>query len=366
MTFTRKDEERKYLSELSFLHRIELIHRGKAFAPRYIFKAIFGRYPLLLASYDNKKMRQKISKMLASQTYDLLHIEPFYVWPSIPKTCLAGRQASLPMVVAEHNIEYKVYDRFVKESFAMFRPALSFDVRKLKYWEENVWEQACHITAVSESDAVLIKQKIGSSKVSIVSNGVDLDSFPFYGNQKLHDPPVFLFVGNFTWIQNRDAIRFLSKQIWPKIKEHHPNAILRVVGRGMPDSLRQKLTDPSFIFFEDVEDISSEFGSSDVLLAPIRIGGGTKFKILEAMASGVPVVTTTAGAEGLNVKSSSEIFIADSPEKMLEAIDLIISNSKKRHELIKNARILIEKEYSWKHIAEKLDNVWEHVYEKYH
>lgn len=352
VTFLRSLDEKRWEKDLSFCKNIITFYRGHAWQPGYVVRATIGTKPLLLASYDHVDLRSEIAAELSTGGYDLVHIEPWYVWPSIPAT-------TTPVVAVTHNIEYGIYAQYARTfPFAPARPFLYWDVVKLRFWEERVWKRASKVVAVSTDDARVIQKAIGvDSRVAIIPNGVDVASFRF-AVKKTGRAPVFLFVGSFAWVQNRNAIVWLVKEIWPRIRSRHPNANLRVVGRNMPGAIRSRITGEGITILEHVEDIQKELQAADILLAPIRIGGGTSFKILEAMAAGLPVVTTTLGATGLNVTNGRELMIGDTQDQFMSAVESLLSSPQKRREIAKRARTVIEKDYTWDRIASTLDALW--------
>lgn len=356
--FIRDHKEEQYTKELSFCHKVEVVYRGHAWQMRYILSSL-GKYPFLLSTYSNGEMRQKLMTEIASQQYDLMHIEPWYVYPSLPSS-------SLPLVVAEHNIEYSIYEQYVKSfSFVPLKPLLSWDVWKLRQWEETVWQKANHVVAVSEDEQQIISKKT-ETPVSVVANGVDVESFTF--RPKRIDPGRlrFLFVGYFGWLQNRDAVNYLLTSLWPRIITHFPDAQLTIVGKKMPQTLKRAVSAAGAVLLEEVPTIQEAFQAADIVLAPIRVGGGTKFKILEAMAAGVPVITTTIGAAGLNIQSEKELFIADSPEEQLNAIIRLVEDRSLQISITRAARKKVETTYAWDRIAKELSTVWEKTYEESH
>lgn len=361
-SFIRHDDERQLTGHLSFCEKVIPVYRGRAWRPAYIARALVGRYPWLLATYDNEEMRSVIARELAAGDYDLVHIEPGYVWPSIPET-------TVPIVVGEHNIEHHIYEGYAKQSQLLFaRPFFHRDVAKLIAWEKKIWQTAARVVTVSPDDKKEVEQITGRNTVDVAPNGVDIEEFAFQKEKTIDAAaPVFLFVGNFLWMQNRDALHVVLDDVWGRIRKEYPRATLRVVGKHLRGELRRKVKQAEgAALFEQVSDIQDEFIRGDILLAPIRIGGGTKFKILEAMAAGTPVITTTIGAKGLNVAHGAELMIADNGESIVHAIRTLISDSKKTAAMRVLARKKIEKEYSWTNIATLLSRVWQRVYEKTH
>lgn len=322
--FIRSEKEKQYIPQLSFCKKVVTILRGRAWQPKYLFKTIASSYPFLWNTYHNSHMLSLLSDEIAKGRYDLIHIEPGYVWPSLPA------EHNIPIVIAEHNIEHEIYSAYAKQfSIPVLRPFMMLDVAKMKQWEKRIWSEATAVVAVSEED-----KKVIGEKATVVPNGVDLPAFPFTPG-KAHAHPVFLYVGNFKWMENRDTADNIKKNYWPTIRKQYPHATLRIVGQGAPDG--------------PFTSMQEELARADVMLAPIRIGGGTKFKILEAMASGVPVVTSTLGAAGLD---KNVLWIADSPRQL--DIPAVFADRTK----IKNARQQIEGVYNWDIIAKKLDTVW--------
>jgi glycosyltransferase involved in cell wall biosynthesis len=336
-SFIRSESERQYLPELHFCKTVTTVMRGRAWQPKYLYKTIMSSYPLLWSSYHNVEMLSLLSDEVAKGKYDLIHIEPGYVWPSIPET-------HVPVVVCEHNIEHTVYEGYVQQfPVSPLRPFLSLDVAKMRKWEERVWKEAARIVTVSESDRAIINQP----NVSVVPNGVDIQAFAFHP-KKVWDIKhlTFLYVGDFRWMENKDAADYLVKNWWPAIQKVYPGSQLRIVGKHAPEA---------HYFVGEVDRIQDELNAADALLAPIRIGGGTKYKILEAMASGLPVITTQQGVEGMNVGGS--VCVAKNSNDVLQSLELFADN-KKRVSMIGNARKIIEKQYSWDMIAQKLDRIW--------
>lgn len=352
-TFSRDESERDFYPQLSFCASIQSVFRGRAWQPSYIVRSILSTYPFLFSTYALTSMKECIANELAKSHYDLVHIEPSYVWLSIPSH-------TLPLVVTEHNIEYQGYTGYISRfPIVPLRPFLYFDVLKLRMWEERIWRLATKVITVTDGDRKVIQKHVPNEKIHVVPNGVDVAEFR-YKPKKIHNDSIkLLFVGNFAWMQNRDAVDFLLNDIWPSIKKRFPSTTLRIVGKRAPNELKKQITSAQAQLLSDVEDITTEYQKADVLIAPIRIGSGSRYKILEAMASGVPVVTTSIGASGLDVKANQELLIANTPQEFMESMNILLTDAKRRSTLIAVARKRIETAYSWDTIAKDLERVWE-------
>jgi len=144
-SFIRSESERQYRKDLSFLHDVVMINRGKGVQAKYLARSLCGKYPLLLTTYDIASMRHAISVSISSHSYDLVHIEPFYVFPSLPDI---GR---LPLIVSEHNVEYDVYSSFAKRSpNLLLKPFYHLEADRIRDWEIRILSKATRITALSQ------------------------------------------------------------------------------------------------------------------------------------------------------------------------------------------------------------------------
>lgn len=354
--FVRDESERKHIEHLKpFCQKVILFKRRKAFSPINILLSFVTPYPFLVSIYFDPKIKKELKSLLSVENYDLIHAETFYVMPNIPQT-------EVPIFLVEQVIEYLVYQRFVEGLppwLILIKPFLLFDVAKIKWWEKFYWKKAKRLAAMSEDDKAFIRQMDPSLKVDVVANGVDIDFFNKIQKKKPKVPTV-LFVGNFKWLPNRDATKFLVENIWPQIKNKLENAKLYIVGRN-PTVEIINFGAADIKVDENVEDIRDAYKNSSVLLAPIRNGRGTKYKILEAMASKTPIVGTSLAMEGIDITNKKEAFIADSANDLAQKTVEILKDPKIGEELANSAYLLVSKNYNWKKISEKLDSVYRKV-----
>lgn len=292
-------EKRQYQTEKDiaevkkFCKEVYVVKRKKQWSPKVIFDTAISSYPFLLTGHTLTVMKEILEELLKKYTFDVIHVETFYVYQNLPQT-------NIPTVLVEHNIEYKVYERFIETAPILVRPLLKVDTEKIKYWEKKAWEKATKVVGVSE-----IETKEMRKDAIVVPNGVNLSDFPFRKTQENKKEKTTLFIGDFKWIQNTTTASWVIKDILPLILKEVPDAKLWIVGKHIPDSLKRYGSD-AISFDEHAPDKTSDvYKKADISLTPIKVGGGTSYKILESMASGVPVVTTLRGIEGIDGKMES-------------------------------------------------------------
>jgi len=355
-SFIRNKDEEKYLDDLKpYCQKVIVFNRRRAWSPINILLSALTPFPFLVCIYFDWRVRRKIQNELEKENYDLIHAETFYVMPNIPST-------KIPIFLVEQVIEYLVYQRFVEglPGWLFFlKPLLFLDVIKIKYWERYYWKKAKRLAAMSEDDRNFIERLEPNLKIDVVANGVDID---YFTKTKKHKPknPTVLFVGQFKWLPNRDATKFLVESIWPQIKKSIPKARLLIVGRNPPaDILNFAARD--ITVDGNVEDIRTAYGQSDVLLAPIRNGRGTKYKILEAMATKTPIVGTRLAVEGIHATDGKQALIAGSAQDLADKTVNVLQDTDLGKKLAQSAYELVSREYNWKKISDELDRVYKQV-----
>ena len=355
-SFIRDESEQKYQKELApFCQKIILFKRRRAFSPVNVILAGITPYPFLVSIYFDPFVKNRLKKELIEGKYDLIHAETFYVMPNIPDT-------KIPIFLVEQVIEYLVYQRFV-EGLPLWaipaKPFLLLDVAKIKWWEKYFWKKARRLAAMSEEDRSFIKSHQPNLKVDVIANGVDVDYFAKTKRQNPEKPTV-LFVGQFKWLPNRDATQFLARDIWPTIKETIPDARLLIVGRNPPQEILN-LKSQDIRIDGQVEDIRDAYAQASVLVAPIRNGRGTKYKILEAMATKTPIVGTKLAMEGINIENGKQALIAETAERLAQKTIKILKDPVLGSRLAKNAYDLVKSQYNWPKISAELDQVYQEV-----
>lgn len=349
-----KDEsERQYLSELQkYCKKIELFKRTKnPFVLRNILLAGFSPYPFVVTRNLPLGMQAAVRAELSRSHYDLIHAETFYMMPNIPIT-------RVPIILAEQTIEYLGYQDYMKKAHWWLKPILAIDVMKIKYWERYFWGKADKLITMSEEDKLFIERELrASTNTSVVANGVDLEFFSAV-KKRLPPNPTVLFVGTFKWLPNIEAVEEIVHQIWPLILDQLPGAKLKIVGFSPTPKIQAYSQDPTIEVLGGIDDIRDAFASSHILLAPIRSGKGTRYKVLEAMITGTPVVATTLAVEGLDLKNGEQVLIADTSLALAKAAVTLLKDSSLQLKLGRAGEAVVRRDYSWDIIAKDLDKVY--------
>jgi glycosyltransferase involved in cell wall biosynthesis len=350
----KTEKEKQYIKELEPLcTQIQLFKRTQnPWAIRNILMAAFTAYPFLVTRNLPKGMRRAVSHELTHHHYDLIHAETFYMMPNIPNT-------QVPVLLVEQTIEYLGYQFYAQTTPHKFlKPLLYLDIAKIQYWEKHFWRKAGHLVTMSAQDKSYIQSQIGTgTKIDVVANGVDMD---FFNKTKKTLPanPTILFVGTFKWLPNIDAVINLIKNLWPGIKAKVPNARLWIVGHSPTPAILELADQAGITISSDIADIREAYAKAHVLLAPIRSGKGTRYKILEAMATGTPIVTTRLGAEGIDLVPGENALIGDTSEELINLTAKVLTNQKLQLKLAKAAKNVVVGKYTWQSISTDLDKLY--------
>lgn len=354
----KEESERQYIPELEkYCKKVRVFKRSrKPFTLRNIIKTGFSSFPFLVIRNFTAETKQAVQSELSREKYDLIHAETFYMMPNIPVT-------SIPIILVEQTIEYLGYESFAKKIFfPLLKPLLQVDIAKIRKWEEYYWKSCTKLITMSDED----KQFIGNAihdyeKIEVVSNGVDVKWFEEKTKQ-LPSHPTILFVGTFNWLPNVEAVKFLVHEVWPKVKRQLPNARLWIVGNApTAEIFKFQEKDTSITVTGGIPDIRDAFNGAHVLLAPVFSGKGTRYKILEAMASETPIVATSTAVEGLGVEHGVHVMVGDSARDMAKETVKLLQDKQLQQKLARKGKTYVIEHYDWKNISQKLDGIYKEI-----
>jgi glycosyltransferase involved in cell wall biosynthesis len=289
-------------------------------------------------------VRQEVERLLATGNFDLCVADFLSATPNVP---LGGR---VPVVLFEHNVEYMIWKRLAHAPGPVWRRALlEIEWRKMRRYEGAACTQAHLTLAVSEADRTLLSATAPAARVAAVETGVDLDYFAPRPGQET--TATIVFTGSLDWYPNEDAVLHFVDEILPRVRAEVPAARFVVVGRNPSPKLRQAAEASGAIVTGTVDDVRPYLAQAAVCVVPLRIGGGTRLKIFEALAMAKPVVSTTIGAEGLPVTSGEHLLLADGVADFSDAVVTLLQDAAQRRKLAEAGRALVEERFSWGRVA---------------
>jgi glycosyltransferase involved in cell wall biosynthesis len=308
--------------------------------------------PYAVTKFTSAKVRSLISEWDQQQRFDVL------VCDFLSASLNFEKGLRTPVVLFQHNVESALWQRQAKhEANLLKRLAFKIESAKMTRYERAAVRRFRHVIAVSDHDRELMSAMTDESRISVVPTGVDLAEYGALTQkprQQTEEPNV-LFLGSMDWEANIDGVDFFCREVWPAVKEAVPAAKFWVVGRNPPPRIATRASD-SIVVTGRVESVLPYLHEAAVFVVPLRIGGGTRLKIYEAMAAGKAVVSTTIGAEGLDIHHGEDILLADDAQSFAASLVDLLKNDEKRTRLGENAARLAA-QYDWAIISQRFERI---------
>ncbi len=327
---------------------VEVSHKRllqlRSLASRHSFETLLMRRP---------EFQSQLAELLASTAYDVVQVE----FSQMGSYQLTRREARAPVfVLDEHNIEYDLTRRTAKAPGSLPRKLYSAaNWRKQRGEERRAWQRFDGVVLTSERDAELLRTDLPATKTAVVPNGVDVDAFRPSGAPR--DPATLLFLGAINYYPNSDGILHFLDHIWPLITAARPDARLQIVGMDPPSSVLSRRSDKVEVT-GFVDDPLPYLERATVVVVPLRIGGGTRFKVVEAMAMGKAIVSTRLGAEGIEVTPETHALLSDDSASFAAAVLRVLGDPELNDRLGLAARQLAEERYGWRAAVAKLESFY--------
>jgi sugar transferase (PEP-CTERM/EpsH1 system associated) len=319
---------------------------------KYQLLSLFGKVPFQYVSYFSKEMQVAIDNYLREHVVDIISVE----FAQMGYYRLPGHIAR---TLDQHNVEYEIlYRSYINEPLSIRKLYNFIEWRKFRRNEVAICRDFSMCLTTSERDKEILRKDLPLTRFRVIPNGVDSLFFNNDGSS-FPDQNVVLFTGNIGYYPNTDATKFFVEEVLPLLRRQIPGVKFVVVGKEPPPEIRRYEADPGVMVTGYVDDTRDYFKKATVVVAPLRVGGGTRLKILEAMAMRKPVVATSVGAEGLDVAHGENILIADQPSQFAHAVSTLLRDEALRSKLAAAGRRLIEQRYDWKRITEQLETTYE-------
>ena len=268
-----------------------------------------------------------------------------------------------PSVLFEHNVEAEIFERHSRTDEGWIRRRfMGYQAAKMRRFEGWAGRQFTRVVAVSERDKEQYERRYGWTNVDVIDTAVDIDYYR--PNDCAKQAGTVLFVGSLDWLPNVDGLRWFVAEVWPLVRRDQPEARLRLVGRNPTSEIQSLAEHPGVELVGPVPDTRPWLADSEVSIVPLRIGGGTRLKVFEAMAMGLPVVSTPLGAEGLQVQSGEHLLLAEGAEKVAEAVVRLLRSEALRMALGRAARNLVVTRFSSESVARQFEAVCQRAVEE--
>jgi glycosyltransferase involved in cell wall biosynthesis len=312
-------------------------------------KRLVDPAPYAVSKFTHSNVRMAVSRLMNSGEFDAA------VCDFLSASQNFAKDLPVPTVLFQHNVETALWKRMAStETHPIKKFFFGIEARKMARYERQTLGRLRHVIAVSENDRGLMLEMDPTCHIVVVPTGVDTKKFPVAPPSKL-DPPRIVFTGSMDWEPNIDAVDYFCQQIWPKILGAYSNARFQIVGRS-PHPKVKRLASESIEVTGTVPSVADYLRDAAVVVVPLRIGGGTRLKIYEAMAMGKAMVSTSIGAEGLDVTSGRDIILADDAATFADSILLLLRDEALRRKYEAAATELASR-FDWSKIVEQFAGV---------
>lgn len=340
--------------------KVVLLTKDASYTPGKILRGLAGPNPIPVLNFLSRRMRNELEAVL-SDGYDTVQVEGIQLTPYLD-TIRAAKGS--PLIVSDwHNIESELMWRYAEMAKSFPRRWVAKRTAHLMQGTEKHLLSVCDAYIIaSERERAQLSQPHGQAglNMQVIPNGVDM---AHYTNSaiaeacKVSPPPTpdryLLFVGSMDYHANIDGVVWFTRTIWPDIQSRYPGLKFVIAGRNPASEIRALASDRVLVT-GTVADVRPMYGGAAVVVVPLRVGSGTRLKILEAMAAGVPVISTTLGAEGIEATRGAEILIADTAAETLTAVERVLAGEELRQKLVLQARSLVSARYDWALLGERL------------
>jgi polysaccharide biosynthesis protein PslH len=310
----------------------------------YIFH-LAGTAPYAVRRFRSSRVQRLLRDWLVERKFDVAVCDFLVSAQNFPS------DFATPTVLFQHNVESELWKRRVQfASNWAVRLVSKIEYAKMTRYEKMQVGRFYRVIAVSETDRQTMRSMVDAARIAVIPTGVDLGTYS-YDPALRPSHPLVVFVGSMDWEPNIDGVEYFCREIWPRVLAHVPEARFRIVGRN-PHSKVKKLASSSVEVTGSVPSVINHLREAAVVVVPLRIGGGTRIKIYEAMAMGKATVSTRVGAEGLDVRSGRDLLLADEPDSFAECVIKLLTNENVRREYEAAAAAAV-RQYDWSVITEQ-------------
>jgi len=346
----------------NFYDQIVAVKRAPGYTPSKILRGALGRTPLPLLNYTTDAMRQALGNTLNEHAFDIVQVESIHLMAYLSAIRAAH---SRPLVICDwHNIESELMQRYSERERNFLRQKYARrTARQLSVLEQRASHDFdAHVT-VSDRDRQRLLQLNPAAKAFVIENGVDgaqysdeqiEKAYTAWHSHNASQSPRMLFVGSMDYHANIGGVVDFAREVWPGLHDSRPELVFTIVGRDPATEVLELRSIAGIEVTGTVDDVRPYYREAIAAIVPLKVGGGSRLKILEAMAAGVPVISTTLGAEGLDVQNGENILLADTNQELAETIITLVESDAQRKQLRSGGRALVSARYEWSGLGSAL------------
>lgn len=313
------------------------------------FLNLFSNQSYFVSRFYFNDFKNILIKKLQSQTFDVIQIEGIFMASYIPTI---KKYSEAKIVLRAHNIEHQIWDRLLlQEKSWIKKQYVSLQNKRLTQFELKVFQRCDAIITITDDDKKNIQAAIPNQKIETCLTGINLSDYTYV--DKVIKPNTLFHFASMDWMPNVEAVNWLLDNVWNDVVKEIPDAKLILAGKGMPYFIKQKKS-KNIEVIEHVQNSSEFYKTYDIMLVPLWSGSGLRIKLVEGLAYGKPIISTSIGAEGIPYEHNHHMMIADTKKEFINAIIDLIKNESIKVKLQKSARELAETEFDYKKIAQKL------------
>jgi sugar transferase (PEP-CTERM/EpsH1 system associated) len=381
-TLPTDQEGIEYLRNLGIeAHLSEFGSRKSEVGSWIVTRAVLHRRPLTVAKYYVPAMESAIKQLTQSRMFDVIHFEMLHTGQYLqalpnPKVAtlntfpftsfrvsvnsVKGKQSRVSTLLSLQNIDSSIWRRLARQTDNPLKKLVFWmQYRSFRRYEQLMARKFTACACVSEEDKNLLTDLCPGISIEVIPNGVDVESYQ--PDHSLTEESTIVYTGSMDWLPNEDAVLYFHERIFPLIEAQIPNVKFYIVGQNPTERVKQLSRRDNVIVTGMVDDVKPYIAKASVYVVPLRIGGGTRLKILEALAMEKAVVSTTIGCEGLQLTPDKDILVADEPENFARLVIQLAQDEKFRQRLGKSGRKQVEEKYDWRSIGKQLNELYKSI-----
>ncbi len=337
--------------------KIETVFIDLSIRPCQAFIHLFSGKSYHVERFISKNLEQKLTEILRKDRYDIVQLETLYMSPYVD---LIRKYSNAGIVLRSHNIEHLIWERVASITRNPLKKRyLKHLAKTLKKYELGMLNRYDGIATITKKDGETLRTLGCTVPIIDIPFGIDLSGFKENPGTEPEFPSLF-HLGSMNWMPNQEGIRWFLDEVWPQVHQSFPDLKFYVAGRNMPSWLVQAKI-PNVIVTGEVDDAFAFMYSKAVEIVPLFSGSGIRIKIIEGMIAGKAVISTTIGAEGINVENGKNILIADTPQDFADAVKSVVADEALCRSLGENARKLIEREHDNQKLIARLEKFYHEI-----